>query len=114
MLRFIRILIADLKIYLSKTSRRANYYRQFPNSEIKSSALIIDSSLAGSNVLFERVTVICSSIDRHTYVQRSSSIYYATIGKFCSIASNVTIGPGIHKMDSISTHPSFYLKTRHW
>ncbi len=27
---------------------------------------------------------------------------------FCSIASNVTIGPGIHKMDGISTHPSFY------
>jgi acetyltransferase-like isoleucine patch superfamily enzyme len=31
------------------------------------------------------------------------------LGRFCSIASNVSIGPGVHKTDSVSTHPAFYL-----
>jgi acetyltransferase-like isoleucine patch superfamily enzyme len=45
----------------------------------------------------------------HSYIQKNSSIFNAEIGKFCSIASNVSIGPGIHKTDGISTHPVFYL-----
>ena len=37
-------------------------------------------------------------------------MFNAKIGKFCSIASGVSIGPGIHKMDGVSTHPVFYLQ----
>jgi len=38
----------------------------------------------------------------HTYVDS------AVIGKFCSIARNVTIGPSNHDLSMISTHPFLY------
>jgi acetyltransferase-like isoleucine patch superfamily enzyme len=61
-------------------------------------------------VIFENVILINSSIGNHSYVQRNTRIVNAKIGKFCSIAADVSIGPGLHKMDAVSTHPSFYLK----
>jgi acetyltransferase-like isoleucine patch superfamily enzyme len=45
----------------------------------------------------------------YTYIQKRTTVFNAEIGKFCSIASSVSIGPGIHKMDGVSTHPIFYL-----
>lgn len=66
--------------------------------------------LDGFNVLFQDVVLVNSTLGDHTYVQKGSTICNAKIGKFCSIAANVTIGPGIHKIDAVSTHPAFYLK----
>ena len=62
------------------------------------------------NVIFENVRMSNCKIGSHTYIQKESSIFNAIIGKFCSIATHVSIGPGKHKMDSVSTHPAFYLK----
>lgn len=45
------------------------------------------------------------------YIGSHSSLLYAYIGKFCSIASNVRVITGQHPSHFwISTHPAFYSK----
>ena len=48
----------------------------------------------------------CCRIGRYTYIS-SGYIENAIIGSFCSIANNVTIGPGNHKTQTLSTYPIF-------
>ena len=87
-------------------------YQQITNPTciIHKDAQIINSKLNKHNVVFNYASLINSTIDSHSYIQRNSCIINTSVGKYCSIASNVVIGPGIHKTDGISTHPSFYLK----
>nr|WP_090706305.1 CatB-related O-acetyltransferase [Daejeonella rubra] len=61
------------------------------------------------NVLYDDVVIAFSKLGSHTYIQKRSTVFNAHIGKFCSIASGVSIGPGIHKTDFVSTHNAFYL-----
>lgn len=61
------------------------------------------------NILYENVTIAFSTLNDHTYIQKGSTIFNAQIGKFCSIAAGVSIGPGIHKTNFVSTHNAFYL-----
>ena len=84
---------------------------KYPNCEFHSGAKILNSEFGNYNIVFENVLMDCCIIGDHTYVQKHTSIFNARIGKFCSIASGVSIGPGIHKVDGVSTHPSFYLKS---
>jgi len=45
---------------------------------------------------------------RYSYVGYGSTLFGADIGRFCSIASNVKIGLGLHPLDQVSTSPVFY------
>ncbi|MBF4991653.1 CatB-related O-acetyltransferase [Methylophilus sp. QUAN] len=49
-----------------------------------------------------------SSIGSYTYIGKSSFITRSTIGRFCSIANNVSIGHGEHHLNRISTSSLFY------
>jgi acetyltransferase-like isoleucine patch superfamily enzyme len=49
-----------------------------------------------------------SVINSYTYVGKNCKIQNAHIGKFCSIANDVIIGPGRHPIDFFSTSPIFY------
>lgn len=51
--------------------------------------------------------IVDTVIGDFTYCSYDSKIYKANIGKFCSIASRVTIGAAEHPMDWISTSPVF-------
>lgn len=66
------------------------------------------SKIGRFNVLFSNVAVINSTIGDHTFVQKNSMIINADIGKFCSIASNVSISLGKHPTSYVSSHPAFY------
>lgn len=48
------------------------------------------------------------TIGDYTYVNEDSSIDSGTIGKFCSIAARVSIGPFEHPTRWFSTHPATY------
>lgn len=53
--------------------------------------------------------ILSSEIGKMTYIANNTRISYCTIGRFCSIAQDVVIGPGIHPTKKfISTHPAFY------
>lgn len=44
----------------------------------------------------------------YSYVDRDSQIIYATIGKFCSIASHTRINPGNHPLDRVALNHFTY------
>lgn len=108
--KFIFNLIILLGYNLKRIFLLSNQQLRNPNCKIYPQAQIINSYLSNYNVIFNNVLLIDTKLGEHSYVQRNSSIINSSVGRFCSIASNVTIGPGIHKTDFVSTHPSFYLK----
>jgi acetyltransferase-like isoleucine patch superfamily enzyme len=103
-------MLRDVANYIRTNWALAKLKTANPTSKFYKGVQVINSTFGGFNVLFYDTILINSALGSHTYVQRGSNIFNTEIGKFCSIASDVTIGPGIHKVDGISTHPSFYLK----
>lgn len=70
------------------------------------------SSLGKYDVIFADTSIINSAIGDHSFVQKNSTVLNADIGKFCSIASRVSIGLGQHPTDRVSSHPAFYSNTQ--
>ena len=56
------------------------------------------------------------SVGKYTYSSKSIEVQHpdTTIGKFCSIAANVMIGPGEHPLDYLSSSPCFYTGMFGW
>ena len=77
---------------------------------IYSTSRINNSTLSDWVVVFDNVILHNCHVGKHSYIQKNSRIFNCNIGNFCSIASNVSIAPGLHVMTGVSTHPSFYLK----
>jgi virginiamycin A acetyltransferase len=52
----------------------------------------------------------CKSIGKYTFIGEYTKIdkFTKSIGRFCSISSNVKIGLGPHPLECTSTHPFFY------
>ena len=71
-----------------------------------------DTILGKFNVVFSDVTISNSKIGDHTFIQKNSRVMNVDIGKFCSIASRVSIGLGGHPTTRVSTHPAFYSSTQ--
>lgn len=107
---FLKVLVSTILSSVVKVRNKANYLFQNPTCRFYSGVVLIDSKLEGVNILFNDTHLILSILGKHTYVQKQTTIVNAEIGKFCSIASNVSIGPGIHKIDGVATHPAFFLK----
>lgn len=55
-------------------------------------------------------TVNSSRIGSFSYIGKGCFVQNATVGRYCSIASEVVIGPGKHPLDLFSTSPVFYRK----
>lgn len=67
-------------------------------------------ALAGVNIEIREGTYIDGSsvVGSYTYVGRNCAITKSSIGRYCSIANNVSIGQGEHELDRISTSSIFY------
>lgn len=108
-----RVVISYFSRLLRAPARRIALHRRFPTCEFYEHVSIDGKSiLRGYNVIFEGASICGSDIGAHTYVQKRSSLFNCTIGKFCSIASDVSIGLGTHPVEFISTHPAFYSATQ--
>jgi acetyltransferase-like isoleucine patch superfamily enzyme len=64
------------------------------------------------NFIGSKVSVSKTIIGDFSYITANSNIINATIGKFCSIATGVKIGLGMHPSNFVSTHPSFYSENK--
>jgi virginiamycin A acetyltransferase len=66
-------------------------------------------SIQGHHITVMPDTIIdyYSSINSYTYIGNRCSITKTTIGRYVSIANNVTIGPGEHDLTQISTSNFF-------
>lgn len=73
------------------------------------SAIVNDSTtLAGYTTVYREAYVSGCSIGRLSYIGPRAIVTNTDLGSFCSIGSGVRIGPGIHPINWISSHPAFY------
>lgn len=83
--------------------------KQHPDAVIHFGAVVDKmSSISKNAVLFPNTTLFSSELGRFSYVQSRTSILNASVGPFCSIASDVKIGLAKHPLHMISTSPVFY------
>lgn len=105
----IKIIFQQLKGYIAQSLHLANLRKRYPTCHFYLGVTVDDLSKFGRfNVLFSNVTMLNSTIGDHTFIQKDSFINCAEIGKFCSIAMNVFVGPGQHPTGFVSSHPAFY------
>ncbi len=93
-------------------------YHYFKNFKVRftNPTLVVEANIRLSNNTFgehvflgKNTEVYNSFIDSCTYIGSNSVINRATIGKFCSISSDVKIGLGSHPYNKfVSTSPYFY------
>ena len=62
-----------------------------------------------ANALHHQVRMVSVRLGDMSYVANGARIYFADIGKFCSIGPDSRIGLGVHPTSVfVSTHPAFY------
>ena len=71
------------------------------------SARVEYSEISPKAKVWEHCKIFHSSLADYSYVGKHSSLVYAEVGKFCSIASGTIIGMGTHTLNKISTSPIF-------
>lgn len=82
-----------------------------PTCVIGSSVIITDCDFGKYVKVFNDTQLFNSKIDDYSYIQYGGKINNCDIGKFCSIAAFVSIAPGIHDMNKVTTHPSLIQKS---
>jgi acetyltransferase-like isoleucine patch superfamily enzyme len=109
MITFIREIFKNIYIKTYEVMSLAKVQKENITCKFYKGSNITNSEFGKYNIVFNDVLMDNCKIGDHSYIQKRSTIFNAEIGKFCSIASNVSVGPGIHKTDGISTHPVFFL-----
>ena len=111
-LNILQIMVADAKRYVSKAMALSRSRKRNPSCRIYSAVQIDTLSILGKwNVIYDGVCISNATIGDHTFIQKCARINNANIGKYCSIASRVSIGLGTHPSHMVSTHPAFYSNT---
>lgn len=105
---FFKSIILNLYIKIKEVFYLSKLQKKYPNCEFYYGAKISNSVFGNYNTVFNDVIMDFCMIGDYSYVQKKTTIFNAQIGKFCSIASGVSIGPGFHDTNRVSTHPSFY------
>lgn len=75
---------------------------------IHPTATVRDSRLGAWTAVGARTTIGESVMGDYSYVVNDSSIMYAEIGKFCSIAAHTRINPGNHPLQRVALHHFTY------
>lgn len=70
---------------------------------------IVNCIFGNYNTIYDHVVLRNVSLGDFTYIAYNANIWNTTIGKFCSIGSDVKCGLGLHPSKVfVSTHPIFY------
>lgn len=106
----------EANINNSTISDEAKLYRfvDVTNSSISKKCIVGDFSRITNSVLsnyvrIDRYNLIYhSKIGAYSYTGPNDMIMHSQIGKFCSISWGITIGPGNHNYNRISSHDFLY------
>lgn len=71
------------------------------------SARVEYSEVSSKAKVWNHCRLFHSSMDDYSYIGKNSSLVYAEVGKFCSIASGTLIGMGTHTLNKLSTSSLF-------
>ena len=114
-----RTLICALKELLRPTRFLVSYrYFSLNNKysknrvKIGTNTTIVDSKIGLSVFIASECSLVNTTIQNHSYLNRGTKINYTSIGAYCSIGSDVLIGVRKHPTDMVSTHPSFYANNK--
>ncbi len=72
------------------------------------SASLRDATLGRFTGIGERVTFKDATLGDYSYIERHAEVIYAEIGKFCAIASGVSINAVNHPVERVSQHKITY------
>lgn len=109
--RFLRDSLSGVKACFATKFRRFRLALHNPNCQFHNGVSVdSDSSLGRFNVLFAGVTLVDSTLGDHTYLQKNATAVSCDIGKYCSIAAGAFVGLPQHEIDTVSSHPVFYLR----
>jgi len=105
------LLINPITLWLRWLLKKSFYLIKSPGKNLKIEYLVeINNCTFGHyNTLYKYCRLRHIQLGDFSYVARNTLIQYATIGKFCSIGPNVSIGLGVHPSSTfVSSHPLFY------
>lgn len=69
---------------------------------------IDDSKLGKFTRIYANGLMYGSNMGDYSYAQKNASIWYAEIGKYCSISWNSSIGGGEHDFERVTSHSLLY------
>lgn len=75
---------------------------------VDTSAMVRDSHLGRWTEVAARAQLVECTLGDYSYVMNDSDLMYTTVGRFCSIASNVRINPSNHPMWRATQHHFTY------
>jgi acetyltransferase-like isoleucine patch superfamily enzyme len=102
-------LLYKILFLINEGSRDLQNKFRFRNSIIdKGSCFNLNVMLHPNVHIYSDCLINNSVINSYTYIGKNCKIQNAQIGKFCSIANDVSIGLGKHPLDHFSTSPLFY------
>lgn len=84
-----------------------NKLKMLFNRKVKNSVILWNTQIHRTAAIRQRTRLYHSRLGRYSYISRESFVYYADIGSFCSIGSNVEIGLPEHNLNCVSTSPVF-------
>ncbi len=97
---------------IKKIIRRILFWarpEKFDNNGVHHSATVHETKLEHPLRINKESYFYNSSIGSHSYFAGFNTVMNAEIGRFCSIAQNVSIGPGMHPSHTfVSTSPYFW------
>lgn len=79
-------------------------------ADVSEDALVLNSTVGENCQIFNDALLCYSKLGDLTTLMRRSCVFSSIIGKYCSISWNVTIGPGTHDYNRISTHSMLFAK----
>lgn len=80
---------------------------------IHPTASVRNSSLGAWTDIGPGCHLLEATVDDYSYLAGDVAIIYSGIGKFCSIASHVTINPGNHPMERVTQHHCTYRRLQY-
>ena len=83
-----------------------------PTCRFDLTSQIIESEFEKHVTIFDTTKLYKCKIGAYSYIQMNGRIFNCEIGRFCSIAASVSIAPGMHDLNIVTTHPSFYFFTK--
>ena len=116
MRKFLKNIVPDFAVFLYKGYRdfkknkeslkKIKNLRADATVSVRGTCAFEEGVRAGKNVIFSNVR-----IGKGSYFSGNNAITNATIGRFCSIATNVKVGLGTHPSKTfVTTSPAFYLR----
>ncbi|MBP5432985.1 CatB-related O-acetyltransferase [Ruminococcus sp.] len=95
----------DARIYKNTIVRKSTINSK---SIVGDMSRVEDSVMGYFTQLYPFGTMHSSVIGSYSYIQKNSSVWHTTIGKFCSISWNVSIGGGEHDFHKVTAHSMLY------